>query len=185
MPVPWVFVAAYLLGAGLQLLSPARLNSPGAALAIRIAGCALFLTGAGLAAWAMLLFRRAATTTVPGEPAKQLVTRGPYRLTRNPMYAGLVLAYLGEAGLLDQAWPVLFLPLAVAYVNWFVIPVEEATLEQVNGYRNYRAKVRRWLLQPQGPSARGQPGPRATSMSPRAAPRPSGTEPQPAKSTAP
>ncbi|HTZ23136.1 MAG TPA: isoprenylcysteine carboxylmethyltransferase family protein [Streptosporangiaceae bacterium] len=145
MPVPWVFVASYLLGAALQLLAPARLNPAGASVAIRIAGCALFLAGAGLAAWALLLFRNAATTTVPGEPARQLVTRGPYRLTRNPMYLGLVLAYLGEAGLLVQPWPLLFLPLAVAYVNWFVIPVEEATLGQFEEFRNYCATVRRWL----------------------------------------
>jgi hypothetical protein len=70
MPVPWVFVASYLLGAALQLLAPARLNPAGASVAIRIAGCALFLAGAGLAARALLLFRNAATTTVPGEPAR-------------------------------------------------------------------------------------------------------------------
>jgi protein-S-isoprenylcysteine O-methyltransferase Ste14 len=105
----------------------------------------LFLAGASLAAWGLLLFRKAATTTVPGEAAKELVTRGPYRLTRNPMYVGLALAYLGEAGLLVQAWPLLFLPLAVAYVNWFVIPVEEATLRRIEGYAKYRAAVRRWV----------------------------------------
>ena len=145
MPVPWVFAAAYLLGVGVQLLVPVHVNSPAASLAIRIAGGVLFLAGAGLEAWGLLLFRKAATTTVPGEAAKELVTRGPYRLTRNPMYVGLALAYLGEAGLLVQAWPLLFLPLAVAYVNWFVIPVEEATLRRIDGYARYCAAVRRWV----------------------------------------
>jgi protein-S-isoprenylcysteine O-methyltransferase Ste14 len=40
------------------------------------------------------------------------------------MYVGLILLYIGETGLLVQVWPLFFLPLAVVYVNWFVIPVE-------------------------------------------------------------
>ncbi len=145
MPVPWVFVAAYLLGVGVQLVVPVHPSSPTASLVIRVAGCVLFLTGAGLAAWGLLLFRRASTTTVPGDAANALVTSGPYRLTRNPMYVGLALAYLGEAGLLVQAWPLLFLPLAIAYVNWFVIPIEEDTLRQFDGYERYSSSVRRWV----------------------------------------
>ena len=63
------------------------------------------------------------------------------------MYLGLVLAYLGEEGLLTQVWPLLFLALTVGYVNWFVIPLEEASLEQGFGdrYRRYCAGVRRWI----------------------------------------
>ena len=63
------------------------------------------------------------------------------------MYTGLVLAYIGEAGLLVQFWPLLILPLVVAYVNRVVIPVEEARLKEDFGseYEQYRAKVRRWL----------------------------------------
>ena len=60
-----------------------------------------------------------------------LVTSGPYRFTRNPMYVGLSLAYLGEAGLLKQIWPLLLLPLVLAYLNGTVIPVEEARLKEV------------------------------------------------------
>jgi protein-S-isoprenylcysteine O-methyltransferase Ste14 len=145
MPVPWVFIAGYLLGVGVQLLVPVHLSAPAAALALRVAGGVLFLTGAGFMAWPLLMFRKAATTTVPGQTPNELVTTGPYRLTRNPMYVGLVLAYLGEAGLLVQTWPLLFLPLAVAYVNWFVIPVEEATLRRFDGYAKYAASVRRWV----------------------------------------
>jgi protein-S-isoprenylcysteine O-methyltransferase Ste14 len=63
------------------------------------------------------------------------------------MYVGLVVAYLGEAAILRQIWPVVFLPLVVAYVNWIVIPVEEAKLTEVIGepYARYRKEVRRWL----------------------------------------
>ena len=75
------------------------------------------------------------------------MTWGPYRFTRNPMYVGLVLAYLGEAGLLKQIWPVLLLPFTVAYLNWTVIPLEEAKLDEAfhDEFGRYRSRVRRWF----------------------------------------
>ena len=105
----------------------------------------MFAVGAGLAASSLFMFHRAATTTVPGETSRMLMTGGPYRLTRNPMYVGLILLYIGETGLLVQVWPLFFLPLAVVYVNWFVIPVEEASLKMFDGYGQYCARVRRWI----------------------------------------
>jgi protein-S-isoprenylcysteine O-methyltransferase Ste14 len=75
------------------------------------------------------------------------VTSGPYRFTRNPMYVGLTCVYLGEAGLLKQIWPVLFLPLMIAYLNWTVIPLEEGKLTEAfrGDYLEYRSRVRRWI----------------------------------------
>lgn len=63
------------------------------------------------------------------------------------MYVGLTVAYLGEAGMLKQVWPVVLLPLTIAYLNWIVIPVEEARLHEVFGeeYEQYQARVRRWV----------------------------------------
>jgi protein-S-isoprenylcysteine O-methyltransferase Ste14 len=93
-----------------------------------------------------VLFHRLETTTTPGEAPNNLVTTGPYRFTRNPMYLGLVLAYLGEQGMLVLAWPLLFLVLTIGYVNWFVIPVEETSLRAFGrAYEAYRARVRRWI----------------------------------------
>jgi protein-S-isoprenylcysteine O-methyltransferase Ste14 len=76
-----------------------------------------------------------------------LVTRGPYRFTRNPMYVGLIFVYLGEAALLKQIWPVIVLPFMIAYLNWTVIPLEEAKLKEAfqDEYERYRARVRRWF----------------------------------------
>jgi protein-S-isoprenylcysteine O-methyltransferase Ste14 len=145
IPVPWVFILAYLIGVSLELAlrSGASTNRPG----VVIAGGAVFLVGAIIAGWSLIIFHRNPTTTVPGRTSAQLVTWGPYRMSRNPMYVGLVLAYIGEAGLLQQAWPLVMLPLTVAYVNWIVIPIEEAKLLETFGaqYEQYRAKVRRWL----------------------------------------
>jgi protein-S-isoprenylcysteine O-methyltransferase Ste14 len=146
LPVPWVFVLAYLLGEGLQLLLPVRPPTGALAPATLVGGGVLFVAGAVVAGWGLLTFRRAATTTVPGEKPARLVTEGPYQWTRNPMYVGLLVAYLGEAGLLAQVWPLLPLLLVLAYVQWFVIPVEEASLAAFGAdYQEYRARVRRWI----------------------------------------
>lgn len=111
------------------------------------AGAVVFAVGGALAGWAWLIFRHARTTRVPGEVSTKFVTWGPYRLTRNPMYLGLSIAYVGEAGILHQIVPVLFLPLVIAYLNRVVLPIEEERLAGVFGaeYEAYRSKVRRWI----------------------------------------
>ncbi len=146
VPVPWVFVLNYLLGVAVERMFP-RVVSAQAAQVSTIAGAVLFAAGAVIAGWGLMLFRKAKTTTVPGKASAQLVTSGPYRFTRNPMYVGLTLAYLGEAGLLRQIWPAILLPLTLAYVNWTVIPVEEAKLKEVfpGAYQQYCSRVRRWI----------------------------------------
>lgn len=146
VPVPWVFVLTYLLGVVLEHVHHGTL-SPTAALVSKTVGAVLFAVGAVIAGWGLVLFGKAKTTTVPGKLSGKLVTWGPYRFTRNPMYVGLVLAYLGEAGLLKQVWPIVLLPFTVAYINWTVIPVEEARLEEAfpNEYKQYRLQVRRWF----------------------------------------
>ena len=146
IPVPWVFVLAYLAGVGLERTRGSAPTSLGLH-DVGPAGVALFLVGAVIAGWGLWVFRKARTTTVPGERSARLVTWGPYRFTRNPMYVGLTLAYIGEAGILQQIWPLVLLPLVFAYVNWVVIPLEESRLGQVFGpaYEQYRARVRRWI----------------------------------------
>ena len=141
VPVPWVFVLVYLVGVAVERFRPSDLRVGLAA------GVVVFSLGAAVAGWGLATFHEARTTTVPGRASARLVTWGPYRFSRNPMYVGLSLAYVGEALLLRQAWPLALLPLVVAYVNWVVIPVEEAKLTEVFGaeYLSYRARTRRWL----------------------------------------
>jgi len=146
MPVPWVYVLGYLAGVGLQLVAPARVHDPsGAFTAFQVAGGLAVLAGLGLAGWAWRIFDKAGTSKVPGEVSRVLVTSGPYRFTRNPMYLGLTIAYLGEASALLEVWPLAFLVLVLAYVNWCVVPVEEKRLRAFDSYDEYRSAVRRWL----------------------------------------
>ena len=145
LPVPWVFVLTYLAGAGLESILHYGEFMKHAF--VTAAGWIVFLIGAGLAAWGWWMFHRARTTRVPGETSTTLVTWGPYRFTRNPMYVGLSIAYLGEAGILHHVIPVALLPLTLVYVNQVVIPIEEERLHEVFGaeYKRYCMRVRRWL----------------------------------------
>jgi len=147
IPVPWVFVLGYAAGLGLQMSLPHGTLSHRASWVSAGVGAGLFALGAVIAGWGLAIFHRASTTTVPGERSTLLVTRGPYRLTRNPMYVGLTLAYLGEAGLLRQIWPLAVLPMVLAYLQWMVIPLEESKLLDTFGeeYESYRGRVRRWI----------------------------------------
>jgi len=105
------------------------------------------MIGASIAASGLVTFKKAGTTTIPGQLSSQLVTWGPYRFSRNPMYVGLTIAYLGEAGILTHVWSVVLLPLILVYLNFGVIPVEESKLRQVFGeeYEHYQMAVRRWI----------------------------------------
>jgi protein-S-isoprenylcysteine O-methyltransferase Ste14 len=110
-------------------------------------GLVLVVIGVAFAFSALGIFRKRSTTTIPFETPTSLVTSGPYRFTRNPMYVGLTLIYLGVAGTRAEIWPVIVLPLLFAYVNFVVIPVEERHLHDAFGdaYAHYGARVRRWL----------------------------------------
>ncbi len=147
IPVPWVFVLMYVVGGALERVWPVRLGYDVNGSVTTGIGMVLFVAGALIAGWGLVTFHKAQTTTVPGESSSRLVTWGPYRFSRNPMYVGLTTAYLGEAFLLRQVWPVALLPLVLAYVNWAVIPVEQARLTDVFAaeYVAYQRQVRRWL----------------------------------------
>lgn len=136
----------YLVGLCLEYAFPTGLSAE-TQQRFFVAGIVLFLLGVLVAGWGWGLFHRARTTTIPGRASTTLVTSGPYRFTRNPMYIGLSLGYLGEAGLLKHLWPIPLLLLVLAYLNWRVIPVEEARLLEVFGseYDAYRQRVGRWF----------------------------------------
>ena len=146
VPVPWVFVLTYLAGAGIEAaFHPGRFFRDYKFLTPM--GFVIFTFGVGLAAWGWFIFHRARTTRVPGEASTTLVTSGPYRLMRNPMYVGLSVAYVGEAAILHQIVPAVLLPLVIVYLNRIVIPIEEERLLAVFGaeYQQYQNNVRRWF----------------------------------------
>ncbi|HXD41275.1 MAG TPA: isoprenylcysteine carboxylmethyltransferase family protein [Ramlibacter sp.] len=107
------------------------------------------LAGVVLAASGIAAFRRARTTINPHKPgeATALVSSGPYRFTRNPMYAGLLLVLLAWAVFLSSLLALLGPVVFVLYINRFQIAPEERTLQSLfgNEYAAYKSRVRRWL----------------------------------------
>ena len=144
---PVLFLAALLLGFAADRVRPVPF-ALGEADRFRwpLAGV-LILGGLALAAGGIRDFVRAATPVPTNQPTRALVTTGFHRFSRNPIYLGLFLVYggLGVAG--RSAWTlILTLPLAIA-IRYGVVAREEAYLERRFGdrYRDYRARVRRWL----------------------------------------
>lgn len=90
---------------------------------------------------------RCVTTLMPFEQPSALVTRGFFRVSRNPMYTGLLLSILGAVIMLGSATPALAIPLFVGLMQTRFIAHEERVLERSFGeaYRAYRKRVRRWL----------------------------------------
>jgi protein-S-isoprenylcysteine O-methyltransferase Ste14 len=112
-----------------------------------VAGAVVLLVGLALAVGGVAGVVRHRTTIVPHHAVATLVTDGAYRISRNPMYTGLAVAYLGAALLLGSWWPVLLWPVVLLVVLALVIRPEEHYLGTRFGsaYASYRAQVRRWV----------------------------------------
>ncbi len=110
-------------------------------------GAAILVVGLTIGWSAVRLFRKHETTIKPGEKSTHLVTDGPYRLTRNPIYVAMTVVLAGVATMLGSATPWLVLPAFVWVIARNVIPVEEAMMAETFGhdYEAYRSHVRRWL----------------------------------------
>ena len=97
--------------------------------------------------WSIVLFRRSGQNVNPWKPTPQIVERGPYRITRNPMYLQMVIACVGFAILLSNPWMLLATPVVGWLLQILAIRPEEAYLERKFGqpYLDYKQRVRRWV----------------------------------------
>ena len=100
-----------------------------------------------LVTWSFKRFRVSGTSVIPVRPTTVIVMEGPYRFTRNPMYLGMLLLYVGVACWLGFLWPLVLAPVLVWLITVSVIGREERYLNRKFGdeYRQYQTRVRRWL----------------------------------------
>ncbi|GEL98370.1 methyltransferase family protein [Cellulomonas terrae] len=97
--------------------------------------------------WSLWLFRTHRTGLLPGQETSAMIEKGPYRLSRNPLYVGLLVLYVGLALLAPTFWGLVLFPVAVLLVLWGAIVPEERYLHDRFGapYDDYRRRVPRWL----------------------------------------
>lgn len=147
--IPWpplLLVAAVLAGLGLGRVSP--LPWPGLDdTAARFVGFGLGLFGLALILWAARTLWRHKTTVLPNKGVSELVTDGPFRFRRNPIYIGDALIMLGLAEISKNVWLVILVPVFLGLVTWLAILPEERHLEAKFGarWRAYRDSTRRLI----------------------------------------
>jgi protein-S-isoprenylcysteine O-methyltransferase Ste14 len=145
---PVIPLTGFLVGVLLERLQPigSWISAP-IRTGMRGLGAVLFGLGAAGFAWMVFTMRTARTPIHNAATPTTLVESGPFRWTRNPMYLFGSVAYAGLACLLVEPWSLAFIPAVLAMTHYGVVLREEAFLESRFGtaYRQYTARVRRWL----------------------------------------
>jgi protein-S-isoprenylcysteine O-methyltransferase Ste14 len=143
-PPPLIYIAGLAIGFVLEALLPSPSTPDTLAWSL---GSALVIGGVALAVSFITVFRRAHTPVNPGEATTRIVTTGPYRLSRNPGYLGMALAYAGIAVLTGALWAFASLLPTLILVDRGVIAREERYLERKFGdeYLRYKNRTGRWL----------------------------------------
>ena len=145
---PGIPLITILVGVGLSRVWPI---DPGFLLPTpeRYWVCGLIIAGAllGLGTWSIVIFRKSGQSENPWKPTPEIMDRGPFRFTRNPMYLQLVLICIGVAVIRMDVWILILTPLCGWLLQRLAILPEEAYLERKFGdtYLEYKRRVRRWL----------------------------------------
>jgi protein-S-isoprenylcysteine O-methyltransferase Ste14 len=146
IPPPVLFFSCLLAGWGLGTWRPLSigLSEVPARLAVAVP---LFLAVCAIFAWSFGLFRRHDTSISPWGDPTALITTGPYRFSRNPLYVATALTLLAFSLLLDSLWILGLVPVLLLLLDRLVIRHEETRLLLRFGerYAAYSSRVRRWI----------------------------------------
>ncbi|BCW52407.1 hypothetical protein StoSoilB13_47490 (plasmid) [Arthrobacter sp. StoSoilB13] len=118
---------------------------PGSEALQKIAGSGLLVIGGGLNAWALAERARRSASRFELERPQELVTSGPYALTRHPMYVGWWLIHLGGGILAGSSWVLMTLPAGILVEHKGVLREEGELSEYFREYAEYATKTPRYL----------------------------------------
>lgn len=105
------------------------------------------LAGVILNLWTDGLFKKLNTTVKPDQKPAVLITTGPFKISRNPMYLGMTLMLIGAGILFGSITSFIGAIFFIAAMEYYFIPEEENLLEETFGeeFERYKKKVRRWI----------------------------------------
>lgn len=146
IPPPALFLLCLIAGSLVHRFRPVSIG-PYSFLTGLVAGAAALAVAVGLATWGIRELKRHGTSIEPGDTPVRLVTSGPFRFTRNPLYLALAIALAGIALAINSLWLLLFCAVLVVLLDRLVVAGEEATNRQTFGpeFSRYTARVRRWV----------------------------------------
>ena len=112
-----------------------------------VVGASLVVLALGLAVWAHWSFRRRGESLAVHVKTRRVVMDGAYAWSRNPVYLAFLLSIAGLGCSLNGLAVVVMVLPAFAWLNWYVIPHEEARLRAKLGdeYAVYTGRTRRWV----------------------------------------
>ena len=144
LPAPFVYAGFLLAALLLHLVFPLPAPFPDL---VRGVGTVVAIIGLFLCLFAVWHMRQVHTPVSPHRPATTLVTDGPYRFTRNPIYLGFFLIFLGFTFLAGTLWGIVLSPFVPLTVNHLIIGAEETYLQARfnEQYAQYKSRVRKWL----------------------------------------
>lgn len=147
MPPPIIYLLALVLALILEWMWPWSLPWAGGDPVRFWLGGILLLAGLLINGWGVYTLSRSETAIHPNRPASRIVTSGPFRLSRNPLYMGLNVFFLGLIVLIDSLWGLLLWIPVLVIMHYGVIRREEQHLQARFGeaFREYRERVRRYL----------------------------------------
>jgi len=142
---PVLFFGTLLLAIVLHFVRPLPLPLP-IPVWVRWLGGLIAIAGIAFGGAGRAAFRRAGTEANPMKPSTVFVESGPFRRTRNPMYVGMTIGYIGIMLAGNLGWLLVFLLPVLALMHWGVVLREERYLSARFGdaYDQYRKRVRRY-----------------------------------------
>jgi protein-S-isoprenylcysteine O-methyltransferase Ste14 len=143
LPPIWLVVFMAMAWAFARFGSLATTSSS----ALEAFGIVVAATGLGLIVWSAGWFWRKKTTIEPHHTPSTLIVEGPYRLSRNPIYLGMVLILTGQVLWLSALSPALLPPIFLIVLTERFVKPEEAALTAAFGASGtaYMAATRRWI----------------------------------------
>lgn len=146
IPPPLFYVLTFFVAVFIQSKFPIN-DSSFHLQAIKILGIVFIVISLFFLIRSLRQFFQTKNSLMTIRPAFSLQINGIYNITRNPMYVGLAIVYLGITCFIGNWWNVILFPVLLLFVQEYIIKHEEKYLERRFGqeYLNYKYKVRRWL----------------------------------------